>query len=303
MVVRRRSWSLRVPVVDSVLVNGEYVEELVLLPPALLWQVPLDPVRYRKELAEPLVLEPAQAIESHLGVPLAKQHGFNGDGPSAIALDGVLAVVVDQIGGGEDVQGRHLIHAGGVVVVAVDGEGREADVEVRVLVIRRPELCREDPFLLGVEHLEGHLLRLVQAVLSEDLDALADGALARLVLVKDVAPEQDEIALLLDRDLEDLLESVEGVVLPHEVLLLVSQVVVGCDQDAQIVGPDVEGDLPVLGLALLALGLLCLAPPRGGGHLLLGASLALLGGRGLGARGAPRASHHHGEVRFRAFSK
>ena len=59
----------------------------------------------------------------------------------------------------------------------------------------------------------------VQAVLSQDLDGPIQARLRRLVVMKQVSSQEDKVNLHLLCNLEDLLKSDKGVVLPHLVLL------------------------------------------------------------------------------------
>jgi hypothetical protein len=100
-------------------------------------------------------------------------------------------------------------------VVAVDREDREADVVVRRLKV---DATGGKVGALVGEDAEGDWA-VAEACRREDLHRAHDGPAGRLVVVEEVAAEEDEVCALGRRELENLGKGREGVVLSDVVLL------------------------------------------------------------------------------------
>lgn len=93
-----------------------------------------------------------------------------------------------------------------------------------------------DPILLLNMHTK--LLFLVgvsEYILVEQLVCPSNGVLGGVDDVEQVPPQQDEVGGLLPGYLEDLFETLERVVSQEGVILLVAQMVVGGDDDPEVV--------------------------------------------------------------------
>ena len=80
---------------------------------------------------ETLISDSSQSIHGQASGALAKQHWIDGD----IIHRRSLSKVVHKASSGEQVNGREISIASRIVMVAVDDEGREADVIIGVLIV------------------------------------------------------------------------------------------------------------------------------------------------------------------------
>ena len=117
-----------------------------------------------------------------------------------------------------------------VVVVSVDRKHRDGDVDVGVLVVDVREGTLED-FGGVTEKLELAGLH-AETVLSERAHDLVHGLARWLVIVEQVATEEDHIDIPSAGKLHNLVKCAPAVIFPDRVSLLESHVVVGRDQDA-----------------------------------------------------------------------
>ncbi|KAI3487830.1 hypothetical protein L1887_48205 [Cichorium endivia] len=89
--------------------------------------------------------------------------------------------------------------------------------------------------VVGVaEQLHGNRL-VSERILAQQGHCLMERRSTRLVLVKQIASEQDEIHIVLHRELEDLLECADRVLPAHGVALHVADVVIGGEHDLDVV--------------------------------------------------------------------
>ena len=82
-------------------------------------------------LLEALVADVAEAEDGDAGGALGEEEGLDGDVVDAV----LLAEVVEEAAGAEEIQRRVLAVAAGVIVVPVYDEDGQRDVEVRILVV------------------------------------------------------------------------------------------------------------------------------------------------------------------------
>lgn len=82
------------------------------------------------------------------------------------------------------------------------------------------------------QQLERHRL-VAERVLPQQRDDLVHACPRRPVLVEQVAGKQNEVDVRVARDFKDLSEGVDRVLAPHRVLFRVTDVVVGCEKDAE----------------------------------------------------------------------
>mmetsp|Transcript_2005 Transcript_2005/g.4482 ORF Transcript_2005/g.4482 Transcript_2005/m.4482 type:complete len:236 (+) Transcript_2005:1139-1846(+) len=130
---------------------------------------------------QPLVPHVAEPVERQLGRSLLDE-----DRRECDLLDvGGAAEVVDEVSGGEEVEGRQAAVTSRVVVVAVDGEDRQLDVVVRVLVVHLAVLAMKVRRLV-TDDLELDL-PIPQAVVAQHLHAPLQGLARWLVVVEEVA--------------------------------------------------------------------------------------------------------------------
>ena len=136
--------------------------------------------------------------ERELRRPLLYQHWRERDFLEVVAP----AKVVDQVGGGHQVESSEAAVARGVVVVTVDREDGQLHVVVGVLKV--------DALILGVEvgrlighHLDLHL-SIAKAVVAHDLHRTLQRLARGLVLVKEIAREEDHVDFVRVRQLEAL---------------------------------------------------------------------------------------------------
>mmetsp|Transcript_116158 Transcript_116158/g.339718 ORF Transcript_116158/g.339718 Transcript_116158/m.339718 type:complete len:252 (+) Transcript_116158:895-1650(+) len=222
---------------QHLLVDAGFCEHapLVALVPILVQDHDVEPVlwvRWRLEAdlpclegpMQPLVADVSQAVDRQLCSTLAEQHRL---------YDYVLEIlgapkVVHQAGHLQEVARTEVGVSTRVVVVAMDHEEGDLHVGVHILVV--DEATGKDGGI--ADHLEENLSR-SKAISPEQVHGPVQGASGRLVLVKEVTAMEDEIGFLGSGELQDLLERVQRICTADLVLLTVSDMGVGSNQNAE----------------------------------------------------------------------
>ena len=101
----------------------------------------------------------------------------------------MLAEIVYETAGAEHIDCREVICSSGIVMVAMDGEDRERDVEIRVKVV-----CSASDKVGSLVSQDLERDRFVShASLVDDLHSLDHGRSRGLVLMKEVAAQDDHV--------------------------------------------------------------------------------------------------------------
>lgn len=186
---------------NSILVHHKDVEPLLLV---VVQSEEGHPV-VRDVPMEAFLRQCADAVERDVHVVLAEQNRRDFD----LVHVHLFAKIVDQAGCAQDVEHREGVLAVRIVVVTVNAEDRQPNVQVLVQVVQVLEALRVRNAIAG-DDIEQNLT-VAHDMLTQDLHASGQRLRARLVLVKQVAAQQNEICLLLQADLQDLFEGVERI--------------------------------------------------------------------------------------------
>jgi hypothetical protein len=202
-----------------VLVDRQEIEEIGLL---LAWPVEPDLV-VPEGAVHALVPDVAQAVQGQLGFPFLQQDRLHMD----VVRLGNATEVVDQPGHLQQVEGTIVAVAARVVVIPVDREHGDGDVDVGILVVDMGEGALED-FGGIAQKLELAGFH-AKAVLSQRAHDLVHGLSRWLVVVEEVAAEQDHVDILSAGELHDLVKGAPAVILANGISLLKADMVIRRD--------------------------------------------------------------------------
>lgn len=179
-----------------------------------------------KKVIQDGILDIAQPVKRNLG--FAVLLGDDEGSDEYFVETELFAEVVDIVALMEQIADGYLAElVVGVVVVAVDREDGEGDVDLPV-----GEVAFVLFAVLGDFQVD---LALAEDVVAEDVHTAEVALLGGVDLVEEIAPQQQEIDLVLSCVFEDFFQPFEGVVFANHVLLFVAQVDVSGYQEADLV--------------------------------------------------------------------